>query len=179
MAQNWANGGACGRERAWNQGVVLGILRLTPVSGSPMTTRQPNGVEVLVAGAALDATAVRHTPEKFQPALLSARATYGSAICCCSQPRLPLVIRERAGKLFLAAWPDQAALHALACPFYSEPRNAEHPAAGIVLEGADRNTVSLHRALRKRSADPAGLPRRAGSGSLSIRQDDRQAAFHL
>lgn len=179
LGQKWANTGADEWKRALNHGAALGILVSPKFLESSMTTRQPKGVEVLVAGEALDATAVRHAPEKFQSALLIARATYGSAICCCSQPRLPLVIRERSGRLFLAAWPDQAALHALACPFYSESRNGEHPASGIVLEGGDRNTLSLHRALRKRAADSAGFPARTGSGTLSVRQDDKQTAFHL
>lgn len=83
--------------------------------------RQQHRVQVLVAGAAIDAPAIRHNPQSFQAELAEAKSRFGSALCRCQSPFLPLVIRERVGKRFLAAWPDQAGRHALDCPFFSEP----------------------------------------------------------
>ena len=73
-------------------------------------------------GAKVDAPSVRYDPQSHQPQLRAAKDRYGSALCDCRSSPLQLVIRERMGKLFLAAWPDQAAKHALDCPFYSEHR---------------------------------------------------------
>ena len=75
-------------------------------------------------GLAVDAPAVRYDPQSFQGNLRGAKERYGSALCNCKTSPLQLVIRERMGKLFLAAWPDQAAIHALDCPFYSEHRES-------------------------------------------------------
>lgn len=115
-----------------------------------MKMRQTSRVEVLVAGKALDASAIRHAPLEFQTELQAARTKFGSALCCCQPKSLPLVIRERNQKLFLAAWPDQSNLHSLGCPFFSEHRLEDAAAnAGAVLRGGDQNQVRLHHPLRQ------------------------------
>lgn len=85
-----------------------------------MTSRHTHRVAVLVAGNSLEAPAIRHNPAAYQSELRAARAKYGSARCLCQEPPRQLVIREREGRLFLAAWPREADQHALDCPFYGE-----------------------------------------------------------
>lgn len=87
-----------------------------PVTG----TQQEHRVQIFLNGLSVDAPSIRHSPQPHQSALRGAKEKYGSALCGCQVQKLPLVIRERLGKYFLAAWPDQAAKHALDCPFYSE-----------------------------------------------------------
>lgn len=74
------------------------------------------GTVVDVGGEHIAAERVRLAPAQFQPALARARAASGIAWCHCCQPPLRLVIRKRS-LLHLAAWPDEAALHARECPF--------------------------------------------------------------
>lgn len=81
---------------------------------------QPYSPAVLLAGAHYPAQDVRLRPYEYNTQLLSARAHYGNALCECRRPALKLQIRERAGKLHLAAWPGQGSAHAFNCPFYSE-----------------------------------------------------------
>lgn len=107
-------------------------------------------ITVLVAGKALDATVIRHAPQEFQNELLLARKKFGNALCCCQPRPLPLVIRERGKKLFLAAWPEQSAQHALGCPFYSEPRlEGSAQAAGAVQYEGDVTKIHLHHPIRQ------------------------------
>lgn len=80
--------------------------------------------KVLVAGIGIPAMEVRHQPDLHQALLQAARQQFGHALCECQSPPLPLVIRERGNRLFLACWPGHAQQHALNCPFYSETVNA-------------------------------------------------------
>ena len=107
-------------------------------------------VEVLVAGKAVDATAIRHAPHEFQDELRLARNRFGNALCCCQDKPLPLVIRERGQKLFLAAWPEQGSQHALGCPFFSETKLEDAARiAGAVLNEGDVTQVRLHHPIRQ------------------------------
>jgi hypothetical protein len=139
------------------------------------TSRQTHRVEVLVAGQAISATAIRHEPQGFQSQLVAARTKFGSALCCCTTPPLQLVIRERSDKLFLAAWPEQAAKHALDCPFYSD-HTAGPSGAAIEREG-DFNRIALHHpllqdnpALQKEKAPSTGMrvAREAGARTSKL-----------
>lgn len=144
-----------------------------------MKSRQTSRVEVLVAGRALDALAIRHAPQDFQSELHTARSKFGSALCCCLSSPLPLVIRERNGRLFLAAWPEQSSQHAMGCPFFSETRleNAAENAGAVIREDSG-NKVLLHHPLRQPNrvkAPPvaADLP----SGPIKIEQGNPSKRF--
>jgi hypothetical protein len=107
-------------------------------------------VQVLVAGQAVEAAAIRHEPEAFQVLLEEARRRFGHALCSCQRPPLKLVIRDRQGKLFLAAWPNQAQSHALDCPFYTEERTgANEYAPGAISQDGDRTNLALAHPLRQ------------------------------
>jgi Protein of unknown function (DUF1173) len=80
----------------------------------------PHHSTALVNGVSIPAIDVRHDPGRYQELLRDAKRTHGHALCQCAATALKLVIRERAGRLFLAAWPDQAASHSLGCAFYSD-----------------------------------------------------------
>ena len=87
----------------------------------------------LIAGQAVSALVARHSPGEIQALLRQVRSADGHAACQCRQPALRLALRERSGKLFLAAWRDEAELHEPSCPFYSErteyrPTAAAQPA---------------------------------------------------
>lgn len=118
-----------------------------------MKTRHAHRVQVLAAGQAISATAARHEPQSYQVQIRAAKERFGAALCSCQKPPLQLVIRERSGKLFLAAWPDQAATHALDCPFYSE-----HGPGGAVRCRRDRPGWPEH-ACGPSSPAAAGKPR--------------------
>lgn len=75
-------------------------------------------IEVLVKGQYVSAVQARYCPEKFQNSFQNARHT-ADVYCLCVESRLRLLVKSRAGKLHLAAWPDQAHLHSQACPFYT------------------------------------------------------------
>ncbi len=107
-------------------------------------------VQVLVAGKAVDAAAIRHSPEDFQAYLQEARQRFGHALCSCRSPHMKLVIREREGRFFLAAWPNQASSHALDCAFYSEDRTgANEYAAGAITQDGERTHLALAHPLRE------------------------------
>lgn len=115
-----------------------------------MTTRNTSRVKVLVAAKGIDALAVRHTPQSFQAELIAARDKFGNALCGCTKPPLPLVIREKNGSLFLAAWPAQASLHALDCPFFSEQKTTNAAVEnGAIVRDVERNKIKLHHPVRK------------------------------
>lgn len=88
-----------------------------------MASSHQHRVQVLLDGESVDAPAVRYTPQRFQEQIRGAKARYDYALCSCQGKPLRLVIKERNGKMFLAAWPDQASQHALDCPFFSEAAN--------------------------------------------------------
>lgn len=83
--------------------------------------------KVLIAGKAVSAIDARFRPELFQPLFLTAKDG-GKAECLCQCPYLKLVIKQRAGKLHLAAWPDQAHMHHPGCAFYSSDLTEEEAA---------------------------------------------------
>ncbi len=120
-----------------------------------MSAPQTHRVQVLVAGNPISAPAIRHDPQSFQPHLKEARLRFGSALCECQQPALKLVVRERAGKLFLAAWPDQAAKHSLDCPFYSLPRaGLKEYAEGAIEQDGEVTHLVLHHRTRQARPQP-------------------------
>lgn len=120
-----------------------------------------------MAGKAVDATAIRHAPQEFQDELRLARKKFGNALCCCQDRPLPLVIRERGRKLFLAAWPEQGAQHALGCPFFSEPKLEDAAqSAGAVQHEGDVTKVHLHHPIRQPNrAFSSAQPKDPGNGS--------------
>lgn len=138
-----------------------------------------SNVEVLVAGRAIDALAIRHAPQDYQELLRLARSKFGSALCCCQEPNLPLVIRERAQRLFLAAWPEQGAKHAFGCPFLSEPRSNEAARTeGAVRVEGDITNVLLHHPTRQ--ANRAFLSGQAVDAKRSPSEaTDKFARLHL
>jgi uncharacterized protein DUF1173 len=105
-----------------------------------MQPRHAHRVKVLVAGETIEAPAIRHDPKPFQATLQAARERYGAAKCLCQSPPLSLVIREREGKLFLAAWPNDAQHHALDCPFYGEVRTGATEYSDDVIASVDERT---------------------------------------
>jgi hypothetical protein len=137
-----------------------------------MRTRHAHRVQVLVAGQAVDAPAIRHNPSDFQQELGQARRAFGSALCNCLQPPLKLVIREREGKLFLAAWPTQAERHALDCPFYTEQRTgaAEYVAGAIEVHG-ERTRLALAHPIRQSDRHAPASPKPLASNANGQRQN--------
>ena len=135
-------------------------------------------VEVLVAGKAVDAKAIRHAPQEFQDELRLARNRYGNALCRCQDRPLPLVIRERGQKLFLAAWPEQGAQHALGCPFFSEPKLEETAQiAGAVQHEGDVTKVYLHHPIRQINRAIAALqPKEKG---VDVSKPGKFSRLHL
>lgn len=75
-------------------------------------------------------------PHLFASHLHTARVHFGNALCECRAPSLKLQIRERSGKLHLAAWPGQGGVHAFHCPFYSARDRAASSVEGFS-EGQD------------------------------------------
>lgn len=75
-------------------------------------------IGVLVNGRYVPALEARYMPEKHQAALQSARES-GHVQCMCTHKNLRLIVKNRAGKLHLAAWPGQAHLHNQLCPFFT------------------------------------------------------------
>lgn len=106
-------------------------------------------VLVMVAGDVISAPVIRFNPDAFQAQLHAARLKFGSAICQCQDNPLPLVIRERNNKLFLACWPDQAQAHALDCPFYSATHESgvSGYTPGAITEDGPTTTLHLHHPL--------------------------------
>lgn len=131
-----------------------------------------------MAGKAVDATAIRHAPQEFQDELRLARKKFGNALCCCQDRPLPLVIRERSEKLFLAAWPEQGALHALGCPFFSEPKLEETAqVAGAVQHEGDVTKVHLHHPIRQPNrAIAAAQPKERG---VAVSKPAKFSRLHL
>lgn len=155
----------------------------TNVSESPMNAPHTHRVQVLVAGKPISAPAIRHDPQTFQSELKAAKAIYGSVLCGCQLEPLKLVVRERTGKLFLAAWPDQAAAHALDCPFYSDSRNGavEYGTGAIQRDGAVTH-LKLHHPMRQVRARPPVDPRPSGEVSRNatgLTADIRREKLHL
>lgn len=116
-------------------------------------------VSVLLGGQTVDASLARHNSERLQAELRHAKQRFGNALCLCQDKPLQLVIRERNDKLFLACWPDQSALHALDCPFYSpgedESAKQRYAPGAIQTEGPNVN-LRLHRPLTLvQGSDPA------------------------
>lgn len=83
-----------------------------------MQNTHSSAENVLLAGTVTSAVGVRYRPELFQPILQSAKES-GRAECLCVSPPLRLVVKRKNQKLHLAAWPAEAHLHGLGCPFYS------------------------------------------------------------
>lgn len=90
-----------------------------------MLAHTPRSNTVLLAGTHIPAQEVRLRPYVFAREMMAARSRFGSALCECQSPGLRLQIRERSGKLHLAAWPGQAGDHAFHCPFYGEHERAK------------------------------------------------------
>lgn len=124
--------------------------------------------EVLVAGTRIDALEARFDPDAVATLLAKERAHGGHALCLCTDPPRKLVIRLRMGKLHLAVWPDDGALHDPACPFYRDARADVGAVPGrvrpAVIETVDGYDVHLGLALDL----PAGTPR--GSKTSSAHQ---------
>lgn len=119
--------------------------------------------QVLVAGIGIPAMEMRHQPDIHQASLKAARQQFGHALCECQSPPLPLVIRERGSRLFLACWPGHAQQHALNCPFYSETVNATSLYAPGAFAGDGVTTeLRLHHPLHgPRVERPKAAPARA------------------
>lgn len=120
-------------------------------------------VNALVDGELVNATLIRFNPSAFQDVLLSAKARYGSAICQCTEFPLQLVIRERANKLFLACWPDQAQAHALDCPFYHQASDSavKSYTSDAISEDGPNTILKLHHPLVQINATPPQEKKRA------------------
>ena len=147
-----------------------------------MNAPHTHRVQVLVAGKPISAPAIRHEPQTYQAELKAAKAIYGSVLCACIEEPLKLVIRERTGKLFLAAWPDQAAKHALDCPFYSDPRTgATDYAQGAIQRDGEVTRVVLYHAIRQeRTHQPAPVrPVSEPERAKTIAPDIRKEKLHL
>ena len=102
---------------------------------------------VLVAGAVIDGYKIRHQPTAFQPLLEKARRAHGHAVCLCRSPHLKLQLRERSGRIHLAAWPDQGNLHSVTCPFYSEREQYTASNQGIASTDDGRTEIQYSRPL--------------------------------
>jgi hypothetical protein len=113
-----------------------------------MADSQNHRVQIMLDGVMIDAPLIRFTPQFHQDLIRRAKARFGSAICLCQDRTLPLVIREKSGKVFLAAWPEQASQHALDCPFHSEQRPGDNLyAPGAIERKGDITQVELSHAL--------------------------------
>lgn len=94
----------------------------------------------LIDGKTVSALVARHSPEEIQAQLRRVRSADGHAACQCRNPALRLAIRERSGKLFLAAWRDEAELHEPSCPFYSE-RSEYRPTSAVAATDTEGHEV--------------------------------------
>lgn len=135
---------------------------------------EPHRVQVLLAGALVSATAIRHDPERFQTLLKAAKAKFGEGVCLCQDKRLLLVIRERNDRLFLACWPDQAQSHALDCPFYGAGKESgsEKYIQGAITEDGPSTKIQLHHPMLQATPHSRGearpQPRSAGLAKLHL-----------
>lgn len=135
-----------------------------------MKPRHTPRVQVLVAGQAIEAAAIRHQPERFHSELQQARRRFGHALCSCQSEPLKLVIRERQDKLFLAAWPNQANVHALDCPFYTEERSgANEYAPGAISQVGNSTNLALAHPLRQTDRFKSGGE--GGKDKTALRKD--------
>lgn len=67
---------------------------------------------------------------------------------------MKLVLRQRLGKLFLAAWPDQASKHAVDCPFFTDLRSGvQDYAPGAIEQQGELTRIALHHAIRQPGLD--------------------------
>lgn len=143
-----------------------------------MQPRRTERVQVLVAGQSIPASAIRHNPQAYQQPLADARARYGSALCACQYPNLSLVIRERQGTFFLAAWPKEAAVHAVDCPFYTEVTTGAAsyaPKAIAISDEEGRSSILLVHPLQQTNRH-AEAPDDSAAGATSPRRTAREPA---
>lgn len=141
-----------------------------------MATIQQHRVQVLLDGVSVDAPSLRHRPQFHQELIQRAKERYGNALCTCQGRPLNLVIRERAGRLFLAAWPDQASKHALDCPFYSDHKDLYGP--GAIVRNGDVTSVQLTHALvqpSRHSTRSTAQIRTPGSGNPVERKKPKES----
>lgn len=89
-----------------------------------------NPNRVRCAGRYFDADLASNDPSQLADALHAARASIGHAECLCVTPPRRLVIRERAGRCWLAVWPLDGHRHALSCPFHREELGEEDRSDG-------------------------------------------------
>ena len=102
---------------------------------------------VLLSGQSISSIELRRTPQDYQELLRSAREKHGHALCECKTPNLRLVIREKDGKLYLAAWPDEASAHAQGCAFYTSPEHQRFMPpykSDAITHSAQRTSLQLH-----------------------------------
>lgn len=116
---------------------------------------------VLIAGVVIDGYRIRHQPSAFQPLLEKARRTHGHAICLCRSPHLKLQLRERAGRIHLAAWPEQGNHHSVTCPFYSEREQYTSVSQGIASTDDGRTDIQYVRPLSYNGLAPTAERPRA------------------
>lgn len=123
--------------------------------------KDPHRVQVLIAGAKVAASAIKHDPDQYQRELLTARERFGGGICQCQPNPLQLVIRERKGRLFLACWPEQSQLHALDCPFFSRARESviSNYAQTAIAEEGPNTIIQLHHPLLQHTPRSRAQPR--------------------
>lgn len=130
-----------------------------------MHAEQSPRTMVLVAGNVVEGLAIRRDPSPFQAALREAKMRHGSAKCLCSRPELDLVVRDLRGKLFLAAWPNDADRHAVDCPFFTDASSGatRYGPQAIVTDG-NRTQVAMDRPLVVVTDSAARAVRVAGPG---------------
>lgn len=73
---------------------------------------------VSVAGATVPLAVLRSRPERFTARFDRARHTVGYAVCECTDPGQPLVIRRRGAVFHLACWPHRGHHHHPGCAFF-------------------------------------------------------------
>ncbi len=139
-----------------------------------MASSQHHRVQVLLDGESVDAPSVRYTPQHFQEQIRRSKTRFDYALCSCQGKPLKLVIKERNGKVFLAAWPDQAGHHALDCPFFSETRNATDSLySGRAIERfGDQTHLQLEHSFLHENRYFAG---RKGAVSAAVRPEEAAA----
>jgi hypothetical protein len=95
-----------------------------------------------------DVSVAADKPSTIQAELRLARKDPGHALCHCHEPPRKLQIRQRAGSLHLAVWPEDGNEHAADCPFHRVHVYSEEEASSVAFsEQEDGFQVELRKRL--------------------------------
>jgi len=73
---------------------------------------------ILLGKSKINLARFQESPQHFSHEAISAKASEGHAYCLCTVPHPKLVIARRAGRYYVAGWPNEGHLHHFECVFY-------------------------------------------------------------